>query len=182
MTRRLPVRWRLTLWFSALLAITLVLLAGIVFFVPRSRLYAEFDDQLLDQATLTQSSIDVQNGVPIFNDTVDHTGDSFRRLFDARGQIRGDNSDEFGGVPLDQTVVAAALAGKTEYSTLTSLGPPPDLPDQTDPDDERNPPVRSCGSSQSQSVAARAMRLLVRCKLVQIATTSMDHLPNCWRF
>ncbi len=74
MTRQLPVRWRLTLWFSALLAITLVLLAGIVFFVLRSRLYAEIDDQLLDQASLTQSSIDVQNGVPVFNDTVDHTG------------------------------------------------------------------------------------------------------------
>src|SRR5262245_36457009 len=111
MTRRLPVRWRLTVWFSALLAITLIVLAGVVFFVLRARLYAELDDQLLDQAALTQDSIDVPNGVPVFNETVDHNGEYFRRLLDADGQIRGDNSGDFGGVPLDRAVVAAALAG-----------------------------------------------------------------------
>lgn len=140
MTRRLPVRWRLTLWFSALLVITLIVLASLVFFVLRERLYAELDDQLLDQAALTRTSIDVHNGAPAFNESVDHTGDYFRRLIDAQGQVRGGNSAEFGGVPLDQAVVAAALAGTTQFSILTTLGSPPEGPDPVDQGDVQDPP------------------------------------------
>ena len=141
------MRWRLTIWFSALLAITLVLLASIVFFVLRSRLYTEFDDQLLDQATLTQASIEVQNGVPVFNATVDHTGDFFRRLFDAKGRIRSDNSADFGGVPLDQPSVA-----RRRWREKRSIRPSRAWPFRpisqirltraTNP----NPPRTSCGS------------------------------------
>lgn len=140
MNRRLPVRWRLTLWFSTLLAVTLLLLAGTVFFELRARLYAEFDDQLQDQVALTLASVDVQNGGPVFNETVVHTGDFFRRLFDTTGRIGADNSASFGGVPLDPAAVAAALEGKTTYTSLTTLGAPAEPSDPADQGDQRDPP------------------------------------------
>jgi sensor domain CHASE-containing protein len=47
-TRRLPVRWRLTLWFAALLALVMVLFGGMIYVVLRQQLYASFDEQLLN--------------------------------------------------------------------------------------------------------------------------------------
>ena len=48
MTRRLAFRWRLTLWYAALLALNLLAFGGGLYLVLRQRLYAGFDEQLLN--------------------------------------------------------------------------------------------------------------------------------------
>ena len=42
--RRLPVRWRLTLWFAALLALVMALFGSTIYVVLRQQLYDSFDE------------------------------------------------------------------------------------------------------------------------------------------
>ena len=118
-TRRLPVRWRLTLWFTALLGMTLVLVGSFVFIGLRARLYASFDDQLLDQAELARANITIQNGIPAFATSGQLSSEYFLRLFDRDGHVIADTHPSLTEMSWDHAVVTRALAGKTEFSTLT---------------------------------------------------------------
>ena len=124
MTRRLPVRWRLTLWFTALLGITLVLVGSFVFIGLRTRLYASFDDQLLDQAELAHANITIQNGIPAFGTSGQLSSEYFLRLFDRDGHVIVDTHPGLTEMPWDHAVLNRALAGKTEFSTLPVSGDP----------------------------------------------------------
>jgi hypothetical protein len=119
MTRRLPVRWRLTLWFTAFLGVTLVLVGSAVFIGLRARLYASFDDQLLDQAELARANITIQDGIPTFATAEQASSEYFLRLFDGNGHVIADTYPDLTEMSWDQAVVTRALAGKAEISTLT---------------------------------------------------------------
>ncbi len=116
--RRLPVRWRLTLWFAALLALVMALFAGAVYVVLRQQLYDSFDEQLLNQTALTLAAVSVEDGAPTLEPAVANVADGefFLRLLDAAGETVFETGGNAAGVPLDPTVIAAALAGRTEYS------------------------------------------------------------------
>jgi heavy metal sensor kinase len=131
-TNRLPVRWRLTLWFTSLLAVTLVLVGSIVFVALRARLYANFDDQLLDQAELARANITVQNGRPAFATADQPSSEYFLRLLVVDGHVVAETLPNLASVPLDNAVVTNALAGSTEFSTLTVSIDPTNEPDQAD--------------------------------------------------
>lgn len=120
MRRRLPVRWRLTLWSAALLAGALVAFGGGLYLVLRHRLYTGFDEQLLNQATLALAAVRIEDGQPTFppGATSPEEGEHFLRLLDAdRAPVVGTGLDS-AEVPLDRAVAAAALAGSTRYSTV----------------------------------------------------------------
>ena len=116
--RRLPVRWRLTLWFAALLALVMALFGGAIYVVLRQQLYASFDDQLLNQASLMLSAVRVEDGTPTLDpsmaDVVD--GEYFLRLLDADGTTLFETEGGAAGILVDQNVIATALDGRTEYS------------------------------------------------------------------
>jgi heavy metal sensor kinase len=133
-TRRLPVRWRLTLWFTALLGITLVLVGSFVFIGLRTRLYASFDDQLLDQAELAHANITIQNGIPGFGTSGQLSSEYFLRLFDTDGHVIVDTHPGLTEMSWDHAVLNRALAGTTEFSTLSVSGDP--TSDPIDPGDE----------------------------------------------
>src|SRR5581483_5061099 len=120
---RLPVRWRLALWYAALLAATLLAIGAALFVGMQQRLYADFDDQLATQAATRLASVTVRNGVPSLPaDAVASPADqAFIRLLDGTGRVLVDNGAELGGVPLDQGAAAAALAGRTTLA-LASVG------------------------------------------------------------
>jgi heavy metal sensor kinase len=116
--RRLPVRWRLTIWYAALLALVLTLFGGTLYVVLRQELYASFDEQLLNQAALTLAAVRVVDGIPVLEPTIANVADGeyFLRLLDAGGQTTFETGGNPQGVPIDRDVIAAALAGRTEYS------------------------------------------------------------------
>jgi heavy metal sensor kinase len=118
---RLPVRWRLTLWYAALFALVMALFGGTLYVALRQQLYASFDEQLLNQAALTLAAVRVVDGEPDFEPTVANVADGeyFLRLFDARGNTTFETGGNPEGVPVDSAVVATALAGRTEYSAAT---------------------------------------------------------------
>ncbi|MGH2617088.1 MAG: histidine kinase dimerization/phospho-acceptor domain-containing protein, partial [Thermomicrobiales bacterium] len=116
--RRLPVRWRLTLWYAVLLALSMTLFGGLLYLVLRQELYHSFDEQLLNQAALTLAAVRVENGAPVLAPSVAGVADGeyFLRLLDAKGRSVFETGGNPEGVPLEQAVVAAALSGTTEYS------------------------------------------------------------------
>jgi heavy metal sensor kinase len=131
MIRRWPVRLRLTLWFTALLAAVLALFGTIVFLGLRERLYASFDEQLLDQATLALATIEVRNGVPQLAPGAEGA-EYFLRLVDANGHVVSPPDERFGEVPLDPSAVAAALGGRTQFVLVSMQELQSETPDQAD--------------------------------------------------
>jgi heavy metal sensor kinase len=125
-TRRLPVRWRLTLWFTALLGMTLVLLGSVVFIGLRARLYESFDDQILDQAELARANITIQNGKPAFATEGQSSSEYFLRLLDGDGHVVADTHPNLTEMSSDDAVVTRALAGETEFTTFIVSGDPTD--------------------------------------------------------
>ena len=102
-TRRLPVRWRLTLWFAALLALVMALFGGAIYVVLRQQLYDSFDEQLLNQTALTLAAVSVKDGAPTLEPSVANVADSefFLRLLDADGATVFETGGNAAGVPLD---------------------------------------------------------------------------------
>ena len=156
--RRLPVRWRLTLWFAALLALAMALFGGMIYVVLRQQLYDSFDEQLLNQAALTLAAVRVEDGAPTLEPSVANVADGeyFLRLLDADGATVFETGGNAAGVPLDQDVITAALAGRTAYSaaqdedneTLRLISVP------VRPDERGK--VTSPASSRSASTATRS--------------------------
>jgi heavy metal sensor kinase len=123
---RLSVRWRLTLWFTALLGMTLVLVGSVVFIGLRARLYESFDDQILDQAELARANITIRNGIPAFATAGELSSEYFLRLLDVNGRVIADTSPSLAEISWDDAVVTRALAGNTEFSTLIVSNDPTD--------------------------------------------------------
>lgn len=121
MTRRLPARWRLTLWYAALLATTMALFSGALYFALREQLYRGLDEQLLNQAALSLAAVrvDADGGELFVESSVAGIpgGEYFLRLLDDQQRIIFETGGNPGGVPVDQTVIDAVLAGRSEYST-----------------------------------------------------------------
>jgi len=124
-TKRLPIRWRLTVWYAALLAATLTLFGIALFFGLRFRLYHSFDEQLQTQAGLTLASVQTVGGAPTLasDEGADPRSDEHLvRLFDATGRVIVDSSPAFGGLVVDAPVVGEARSGQTVWSSYRVEG------------------------------------------------------------
>jgi heavy metal sensor kinase len=120
MPERLPIRWRLTIWYSVLLAVALLFFGIGLYVTLRLRLYQGFDEQLHNQAAVTLSAVTMTDGVPALTSTGsgDQEGEYFVRLIGADGQVVVDTGQTLGGVQLDGDLFSAALMGQTRYSSL----------------------------------------------------------------
>jgi signal transduction histidine kinase len=118
---RLPIRWRLTIWYTALLAAAFLVFGLAISFGLRFNLYHALDDQVEDQGALILASVQEQGGNLrlVEGETADLESDEhFVRLIDVDGRILTDTTREIGDVPLDATVRARAMGGER---TLTSV-------------------------------------------------------------
>jgi heavy metal sensor kinase len=122
MPRGMPVRWRLTLWYAAVVALILILFGGALFVGLRQQLYAGFDEQVRDQAAATLATVHFVGGEPALGATRggEQEGEYFLRLLDPSGRVLFDNGDALGGVPFDRDAAAAALAGRTSLTSLSA--------------------------------------------------------------
>lgn len=120
MIRRLPIRWRLTLWYTVLLATTLTVFGVALFVGLRFRLYASFDEQLEAQAGVTLASVRTDGGVPSLardEEADPRSGEHLLRLIDGVGNIVVDSSPAFGGLTVDPAPLADARTGRTAWSS-----------------------------------------------------------------
>ena len=114
---RMPVRWRLTLWYAALSALVMIVLGGIVFGTLRWRMNDAFDNELQDQAALAKDQVVVDRGIVDFGSidpepgawTIDVlTGGSEDT---AAEPATGESDEPVAG----SSAVASALDGETTY-------------------------------------------------------------------
>jgi heavy metal sensor kinase len=116
---RVPIRWRLTLWYALLFALTMALFAAGLYGLLQRRLQEAFDEQLADQASLVLSVIQGDDGELVVRGEIDPREDGLLvRVFDVRGAIVAATTD----VPLDDArqaeLVAAALRGSEAFTDL----------------------------------------------------------------
>jgi heavy metal sensor kinase len=122
--RRLPIRWRLTLWYGVLLVVAMALFSGSLYVFLRQQLYASLDEQLLEQAEHLLATVKVEDGRPVLEPTTANSADGeyLLRLLDADSRTMDDSGGLLAGVPVERDVVASVLAGETSYSTLLEEG------------------------------------------------------------
>lgn len=123
--RHLPIRWRLTFWYAAFLALVLTLFGVGLYFGLRWRLFETFDGQLFSQAEVTLGTVQLQDGAASLPSTTlggEQAGEYFLRLLRTDGDTVVDTGDAIGNVPLDRSLVAAAHNGATSFSTAKVEG------------------------------------------------------------
>ena len=117
------IRFRLAVWYFAILAVILVFFSGGIYIAQRRTLSANLDNALRTHATVTRGLIEFSAaGRPILPLPVSpgnpNQGESFQRLFDASGTLLFDDSPSFGAVPIDAKALDQALRGGEHIETL----------------------------------------------------------------
>ncbi len=122
---QLPIRWRLTIWYSAFSAAAFLLFGVAFYLVARHEIYDTFNEQLHSQAALVSGAVQQrgshigidENALKTFSDD-----DHYVRLFGPDGTIELDTSATAGGAPLDSGTVNSALGGETVQGWFSSDG------------------------------------------------------------
>jgi heavy metal sensor kinase len=110
----LSIRWRLTLWYVALLGLALAILGVAFYFGLRYLLYDAIDDALRNQADITGRAIEQDGDTLRLTTTaaVPSDDDEFIRIWDAAGNLVVDTSDTLDEPTPNPEGVAAARAGR----------------------------------------------------------------------
>jgi heavy metal sensor kinase len=120
---RLPIRWRLTVWYAAFLAALLALFGFGLYFGLRHILYGNFSDQVQSNSALALAAVrtDGDQTSQIFLDpstvTSLRSDERFVRLILPDGTVVVDTSDTVGGIPIDPALIRDALAGVTQRTS-----------------------------------------------------------------
>ncbi len=115
-TKSLPIRWRLTIWYASLLLVILVVFAGSVTIGLRFFLQQSLDNTLENQAALLTESIDIDDGEPKIGDRRirNRPGQQFVRLVDHNGELLTDPNPALEEVPTDEPGLQIALSGSPD--------------------------------------------------------------------
>ena len=119
MSARVPIRWRLTLWYAFLFAATMVVFGAGTYAALQQRLLEAFDEQLADQAALLLSVIQTEAGDLAVSEQIDPGDDDlFVRVFDAEGNVVAGTTGALGEEVRRTRTVDAALRGRTSFSSV----------------------------------------------------------------
>lgn len=117
--RRLPIRWRLTVWYAVLLAVALAVFGAALYIGLCSQLYEGLDDQVQGQSALLAGAVRVTDSRPSL-DITEVPGadtDQFVRLWTLDGELVTDTSRTLDVPPPGADLVAAVNDGHTRWST-----------------------------------------------------------------
>src|SRR5262249_34901099 len=110
------LRWRLTGWYVLVLAAVLAMFSGGTYVAARAALMENFDEVLVDQATLVTQAIDIEDGTPQLKQEVllsGHRGAAhFPRLYRTDGTLVFDDTTDGPHVPDRPSAIASALRGE----------------------------------------------------------------------
>jgi heavy metal sensor kinase len=117
---RLPIRWRLTIWYAAFLAGSMILLGAGFYLGTRTLLFGFFEEQLEKQSALAQSSVHSEGGVlTIDPNTVANLQDDehFVRLLYLDGSAVVDTISSVGPASIDPELATAAASGESNVGS-----------------------------------------------------------------
>ncbi len=116
------LRWRLTGWYVLVLAGVLLLFSAGTYFASRAALMENFDEVLVDQASLVTQAIDVDDGMPELKQEVLLSGhrndDHFTRLYRTDGALVFDDTQDGPNVPDLPAAVSKALRGDKDLTEV----------------------------------------------------------------
>ncbi|UCC60488.1 MAG: HAMP domain-containing protein [Dehalococcoidia bacterium] len=131
----MPIRWRLTLWFSVILCVALVLAGVIIYIVLQNHLHSEVDDNLKVYAAEIKDYIGsdivmAPDDYDVVCDAACACSPALRefgspgvhvRLIDGNGNIVG-RSENLGDLelPVEESLIERGLAGEAGTATLTA--------------------------------------------------------------
>jgi heavy metal sensor kinase len=123
---RIPIRVRLTLWLVLLLGVLLAAFGTSVYLLMRQSLFDNLNESIEGRAAVLARAIQYEGDRPLLADlapTIDpDRGERFTRVFDTAGAVTFDNSQDMGGVPVDQGALRRALAGEPSIRTTPVSG------------------------------------------------------------
>lgn len=114
------IRWRLTLWYLAILAALLVAFSAAIYVALRRSLNESLTDSVETRITVTHALVTFDNaGRPQLDLPQDDpdADDTFRRLYDAEGEIVFDSAREFPAEQSEPGVIERALHGGRTVET-----------------------------------------------------------------
>jgi hypothetical protein len=118
------LRWRLTGLYVVLLVGALLLFGAGTYIAAGAALRENFDEVLLDQATLVAQAIDIEDGVPQLQQEVLLSGhrsdDHFTRLYTLNGALVFDDTIDGPRLPDLPDTVASALRGEKSLTQVES--------------------------------------------------------------
>ena len=116
---RLPIRWRLTLWYAGFLALVLTLVGGALFVALRHRLHEGLAEQLAAQAEIARVAVGIEGDGPgLGQDVALLDDDATIRLFAPNGTVAGEHGASPDNLPLAPEAVAAARDGETTTTAV----------------------------------------------------------------
>ena len=121
MFSRAPIRLRLTAWYVLLLAVILAAFCAAVYLLQRHALLDNLDESLENRAATFAAAVPVAEGSPVpFPVSPVQPGEQehFSRVFATDGVVVSDDSATLGGVPVDSSRVARALAGAPLFRSV----------------------------------------------------------------
>lgn len=116
---RVPIRWRLTLWYAGFFTVALLLLGGALHVGLRDRLYETLDEQVAAQEAIAQAAIQLDDAeLGLVRNLTLLDDDAFIRLLDLDGDIVAQRGEEFYAVPIAPAAFVEGLSGSTSISTV----------------------------------------------------------------
>lgn len=120
MSRGLPIRWRLTAWYAALLLVVLLLFGAGIYGGLRWRLYSALDGQLAAEAQALLGTVRYggdRPSLPTEGGMLPASDEYFVRLLDATGSVIAGPSLPANAAGMDSDVIAAVLGGRQQVVT-----------------------------------------------------------------
>lgn len=120
MIARLPIRWRLTLWYTSLTTLVLVIFSIAIYIGLERRLSDNLDQDLRSQAALASASVTFGEGVAILASEEEFSDDAVLKVVTLNGELayeyRGGGLHD---IPVKYVDVSRAATGKATYRTVS---------------------------------------------------------------
>jgi signal transduction histidine kinase len=122
---RIPIRWRLSLWYMTLTALVLVIFSVAVYIGLERRLSENLDDDLRSQASLAAASITASGDTAVLDPTFRKqlSDEVLLWVLDFKGSlvlpVRG---EQLGTIPVRKASISRAFYGLTTYDTIHAGG------------------------------------------------------------
>ena len=122
--RKLPIRWRLTVWYASLLAIAMALFGAAIYIGLRHELFDNLNEQLNSETSLILGTVQIVDGEPqlTWRDTKDPYEEEFARLISPSGLLIVDSAGIAASSGSDQELFKLISTGNTVSDSLDRIG------------------------------------------------------------
>lgn len=125
----MPIRWKITLWYSIILSLILVVIGFFLYLLFAQKESSEFDERLVQTSSEVIRSIKVENNLFYFpfqtkfvlpNMDIFTTANTFLQAIDLNGNVI-DRSASLGknNLPISKQIISRVKQGESSFATIT---------------------------------------------------------------